>query len=134
MDVVLLWTGPKCHGSRGHGIKMNQAERFAHGTASIWHPMASSPVRSDSVGCRRSNCLCTICKPVLPSKAALNLPDRLSVPCRKGLGKIPMKTRVFRLSGLFVILALTHSFAASAQSRNDEESAVQDAYRAYVQA
>jgi uncharacterized protein (TIGR02246 family) len=45
-----------------------------------------------------------------------------------------MKTRVFRLSGLFVILALTHSFAASAQSRNEEESAVQDAYRAYVQA
>jgi uncharacterized protein (TIGR02246 family) len=45
-----------------------------------------------------------------------------------------MKTRVLKLSGLFVIAALTYSFAVSAQSRNREELAVQDAYKAYVQA
>jgi len=90
--------------------------------------------RNYSVGCLRPNRLCTIRKPVLPSKAALNLPDRLIVPCRKRPGKIPMTTRVLKLSGLFVIIALTYSFAASAQSRSKEESAVQDAYKAYVQA
>jgi len=45
-----------------------------------------------------------------------------------------MKTRVIRLAGLLMIVVLTHALAASAQSRNTEESAVQDAYRAYVQA
>ena len=45
-----------------------------------------------------------------------------------------MKTRVFRLAVLLLIVALTYAFAASAQSRNEDESAVQDAYRAYVQA
>ena len=45
-----------------------------------------------------------------------------------------MKTRVFRLAGPFLIVALTYSLAASAQSRNDDDAAVKDAYRAYVQA
>jgi uncharacterized protein (TIGR02246 family) len=45
-----------------------------------------------------------------------------------------METRVFRLSGLFVIAALICTLAASAQLPNKEESAVQDAYRAYVAA
>ena len=44
-----------------------------------------------------------------------------------------MKTRVFRLTAPLVFVALTHSLAASAQSRNEDES-VKDAYRAYVQA
>jgi len=44
-----------------------------------------------------------------------------------------MKTRVFRLAGPLLIVALTYSLAASAQSRNDDD-AVKDAYRAYVQA
>jgi len=45
-----------------------------------------------------------------------------------------MKTRVFSLAGPLLIVALTYPLAASAQSRNDDESAVKDAYRAYVQA
>jgi len=45
-----------------------------------------------------------------------------------------MKSRDFALSCVLVIVALTYSLAASAQPRNDEDLAVQDAYRAYVQA
>jgi uncharacterized protein (TIGR02246 family) len=45
-----------------------------------------------------------------------------------------MKIRLFKLSGLLVIAVLTCSLAASAQSRSREESAVQGAYKAYVQA
>jgi uncharacterized protein (TIGR02246 family) len=45
-----------------------------------------------------------------------------------------MKTRVFRLATPLVFVALTYSLVASAQSRNEDESAVKDAYRAYVQA
>jgi len=44
-----------------------------------------------------------------------------------------MKTRVYWLSGLFVVVALACSLAALARSRNEEES-VKDAYRAYVAA
>ncbi len=44
-----------------------------------------------------------------------------------------MKTRVYWMSGLFVVVALACSLAALARSGNEEES-VQHAYRAYVAA
>ena len=44
-----------------------------------------------------------------------------------------MKTRIYRLCGLLVIVALAWTFKTSAQSHNEEES-VQYTYRAYVQA